>query len=117
MESYLPSKDERLWAMIAHLSALSGFIIPFGNALGPLIIWLIKREEMPFVNQQGKEALNFGISVTIYAAISYILVFILVGVVALIALFIFWLVVVIIAAVRTNEGKAYRYPLCIRLVK
>jgi len=117
MESYLPSKDERFWAMIAHLSALSGFIIPFGNFLGPLIIWLIKREELPFVNQQGKEALNFGISVTIYAAISYILVFIIVGVVALIALFIFWLVVVIIAAIRTNEGKAYRYPLCLRLVK
>ncbi|HZG15642.1 MAG TPA: DUF4870 domain-containing protein [Candidatus Bathyarchaeia archaeon] len=117
MESYLPSKDERFWAMIAHLSAFSGFIIPFGNILGPLIIWLVKREELPFVNQQGKEALNFGISVTIYAAISYILVFIIVGVVALIALFIFWLVVVIIAAIRTNEGKAYRYPLCLRLVK
>lgn len=117
MDTYLPSKDERTWAMVAHLSAFSGFIIPFGNILGPLIIWLIKREEMPFVNQQGKEALNFGISVTIYAAISYILVFILVGIFALIALFVFWLAVVIMASIRANEGKAYRYPLCIRLVK
>jgi uncharacterized Tic20 family protein len=114
---YLPSKDERTWGMIAHLSAFSGFIIPFGNILGPLIVWLIKREEMPFVNEQGKEALNFGISMTIYAAISYILVFILVGILLLIGLGIFWIVVVIMASIRANEGKSYRYPLSIRFIK
>lgn len=117
MDLYLPGKEERTWGMIAHLSALSGFVIPFGNILGPLIIWLIKREEMPFVNQQGKEALNFGISMTIYAAISYILVFVLVGILLLIGLGLFWIVVVIIAAVRANEGKPYRYPLNIRFIK
>jgi len=117
MDHYLPSKEERTWGMITHLSALSGFIIPFGNILGPLILWLIKREEMPFVNQQGKEALNFGISMTIYAAISYILVFVLVGVLLLIGLGLFWIVVVIMAAVRANEGKPYRYPLNIRFIK
>jgi uncharacterized Tic20 family protein len=117
MDHYVPNKQERLWATIAHLSAFAGFIIPLGNVLGPLIIWLIKREEGPFVDQQGKEALNFGISVTLYAAISYILVFVLIGVLLLIGLGIFWIVVLILAAVRANEGKAYRYPLSIRFIK
>jgi uncharacterized Tic20 family protein len=113
----MPTKEERTWGMIAHLSALSGLIVPIGNILGPLIIWLIKREEMPFVNQQGKEALNFGISVTIYAVISWLLIFVLIGFLLMIALGIFWVVVVIIAAVRANEGKSYRYPLNIRFIK
>lgn len=117
MEQSVPSKQEKMWAMIAHLSAFVGFIIPLGNVLGPLIIWLIKSEEGPFVEQQGKEALNFGISVTLYALISYILVFVLIGFLLLLGLVIFWVVVVIIASIRTNEGRGYRYPLTIRFIK
>ncbi len=117
MDHFVPSKKERQWATIAHLSAFFGFVIPLGNVLGPLVVWLIKREEGPFVDQQGKEALNLGISVTLYAAISYILVFILIGALLLIGLFIFWVIVVILAAVRANEGKGYRYPLVIRFIK
>jgi uncharacterized Tic20 family protein len=113
----MPTKDERTWGMIAHLSALSGFIIPIGNILGPLVIWLIKREEMPFVNEQGKEALNFGISVTIYAVISWLLMFVLIGFLLFVVVGIFWVVVVIIAAIRASEGKSYRYPLNIRFIK
>ena len=60
-----PTKDERTWAMLCHFSAFSGLIFPFGNFLAPLIIWLIKKEEMPFVEDQGKEVLNFQISMTI----------------------------------------------------
>lgn len=117
MDSYLPSKQERTWAMIAHLSMLCGFIIPLGNVIGPLIVWLIKKEEGPFVDQHGKEALNFNISMTIYSAISYLLVFVLVGFVLLAALFVFFVVVLIMAAIKANEGKAYRYPLTIRFIK
>ncbi|MFY0544460.1 DUF4870 domain-containing protein [Brevibacillus sp. H7] len=117
MDHYVPGKEERLWATIAHLSAFCGFIFPLGNVLGPLIVWLIKREEGPFVDHQGKEALNFGISVALYAVISYILVFVLIGVLMLIALGIFWIVVLILAAVRTNDGRPYRYPLSIRFIK
>jgi uncharacterized Tic20 family protein len=112
-----PAKQERTWAMIAHLAAFAGFLIPLGNVLGPLVVWLIKREEGPFVDQQGKEALNFGISITLYAAIGYLLIFVLIGVLVLSALFVFWVVAVILAAVRANDGRSFRYPLTFRWIK
>ncbi|GEB31114.1 putative Tic20 family protein [Brevibacillus sp. 1238] len=115
--NHLSGKDERMWAMIVHLSALAGFLIPFGNVLGPLVIWLVKREEGEFFQEHGKEALNFGISITIYAAISGLLLIVFIGAILLTALFIFWIVFVVIAAVRANEGKSYRYPLTLRFVK
>jgi hypothetical protein len=105
-----------MWAMLAHLSALSGFIIPFGSILGPLIIWLIKRDEMSFVNDQAKEALNFNISMTIYAMVSGVLIFVVIGIVLLPVVLVTWLVLAILAAVKANEGVAYRYPLTLRLV-
>jgi len=109
--------ESRMWAMVAHISALSGFVIPFGNILGPLIVWLLKKNEMAFVADQGKEALNFNISMTIYAVIAGLLIFILIGFALLLILGIVWLVFVIMAAVKANEGIAYRYPLTLRLVK
>lgn len=102
--------------MLAHISALSGFIIPFGSILGPLIIWLIKRDEMSFVNDQAKEALNFNISMTIYAIVAGVLIFVAIGIVLLPVVLISWLVLTIMAAVKANEGVAYRYPLTLRLV-
>ena len=102
--------------MLAHISALSGFIIPFGSILGPLIIWLIKRDEMSFVNDQAKEALNFNISMTIYAIVAGVLIFVAIGIVLLPVVLIAWLVLTIMAAVKANEGVAYRYPLTLRLV-
>jgi uncharacterized Tic20 family protein len=117
MESYLPSKQEKTWAMIAHLSMLCGFIIPLGNVIGPLIVWLIKKEEGPFVDQHGKEALNFNISMTIYSAISYLLVFVLIGFVLLAVLFVFFVIALITAAIKANDGKPYRYPFTIRFIK
>ncbi|MED1918227.1 DUF4870 domain-containing protein [Bacillus thuringiensis] len=114
---FLNGKEERMWAMIVHLSAFLCFIVPFGNVLGPLIVWLIKREEGAFFYQHGKEALNFSISVTIYAAISSLLIIIFIGALLLGALFIFWAIFVIIAAVKANEGKEFRYPLTLRFIK
>lgn len=108
--------ESRMWAMLAHLSAFSGFVIPFGNIIGPLVIWLVKRDEMSFVNDQAKEALNFNISMTIYMVVSGVLAFVLIGIPLLIVLGIAWLVLVILAAVKANEGMAYRYPLTLRLV-
>ncbi len=109
--------ESRMWAMLAHLSALSGFVIPFGNIIGPLVIWLVKRDEMSFVNDQAKEALNFNISMTIYMMVAGVLIFVLIGIPLMIVLGIAWLVLVILAAVKANEGTAYRYPLTLRLVK
>ena len=112
-----PSKDERTWAMLSHFSALCMFIFPFGNILAPLIIWLIKKEEMSFVEDQAKEVLNFQISMTIYLIGSLILIIILIGIPVLIGLVIFNVIITIIAGIQANDGKCYRYPLNLRLIK
>lgn len=113
----LPVPEERQWAMFAHLSALIGLVIPLGSILGPLVIWLIKKDTMPLVNDQGKEALNFNITVAIAALIGWILMFVLIGFLVLAAVFIAWLVLVIIATIKANEGVTYRYPFTLRLIK
>ncbi|MCL4692826.1 MAG: DUF4870 domain-containing protein [Candidatus Hydrogenedentes bacterium] len=107
----------RTWAMATHLSTLCAYVgVPFGNIIAPLIIWMIKKDEFPFVDDQGKEALNFQISLTIYGIISAILCFILIGFVLLLALFIMHLVFAILAAVAANQGEYYRYPLTMRFI-
>ena len=112
-----PSKDERTWAMLCHFSAFTGLIFPFGNFLAPLIIWLIKKEELPLVEDQGREVLNFQISMTIYFLISGILCIILIGIPIVIGLIIFCFIITIIAAISANDGKSYRYPINLRLIK
>lgn len=110
--------DAKMWGMFCHLAALAGFTgIPFANVLGPLIVWLIKKDEMAFVDDQGKESLNFQISMAIYGLICLPLFCVVIGPFLLAAVFIFDLVMVIIASIESNKGKAYRYPLCLRLVK
>ncbi|MFP6872938.1 MAG: DUF4870 domain-containing protein [Verrucomicrobiales bacterium] len=113
----LPNKEERTWAMLCHFSVLSMFVFPFGNILAPLIIWLIKKEEMPFVENQAKEVLNFQISITIYLIVAALLIIILVGIPLLIGIGIFNIVITIIAAIKANEGKNYRYPINLRIIK
>lgn len=107
--------EARQWAMIAHLSALVGFIIPFGNIIGPLVVWQIKKD-MPFVEEQGKEALNFQITVSLAAIVCFILMFILIGALLLPILGIAAIVFTIIAAIKANGGEHYEYPLTLRLV-
>lgn len=111
-----PSAEERQWAMFTHLSALFGLVVPFGSVIGPLVMWLIKKDTMPFVNDQGKEALNFNITMAIAAIVCWILVFILIGFLLLPILVIFWLVFVVIATIKANEGTTYRYPFALRLI-
>jgi len=122
---YAVSKDERTWGMLSHLSALVGyFVVPFGNIIAPLIIWLVKKDQSQFVADQAKEALNFQISLFLYAIVGtivgLILTLVLVGFFLLFALwgalYIGGIVLTIVAAIRANEGQAYRYPLTIRLV-
>ena len=103
--------------MLSHFSAFVGFIFPFGNILAPLIIWLIKKEEMAFVGDQAKEVLNFQISMTIYFISSVILIFLLVGIPLVIGLGIFDFIITIIAAINANDGNLYRYPINLRLIK
>jgi len=104
--------------MLCHLSALVAYIgVPLGHVIGPLVVWLIKKDQYSLVDDQGKEALNFQISVTIYGIAAGLLIFLLIGFVLLPAVIIFDLVMTIVGAVKANQGIAYRYPLCIRFVK
>ena len=112
------SKDHQNWAMICHLSALAGFLIPFGNILGPLVVWLIKRGEMPLVESNGKEAINFQITVSIAMLICIPLVFVLIGIPLMFAVGLGALILTIMAAVKVSNGEFdYKHPLTIRLLK
>ena len=124
-----PSAEQRQWAMFAHLSALVGAILTgafgggWGCFIGPLVIWLMKKDTMPFVDDQGKEALNFNITVAIAAVALLLLSLVTFGIGLIIAvplwvvIGIAWLVFTIIAAIKANEGVRYRYPFTLRLVK
>jgi uncharacterized Tic20 family protein len=110
-------KDDRQWAMFAHLSAiLTTYTLGMGF-LGPLIIWLVKKDQSRYVDYHGKEALNFQLTVLIFELISIALVCVVVGIFLLIALGAFSLVMSIIAGLNANSGQRYRYPLTIRFVK
>jgi len=124
-----PSAEEKQWALFAHLSILLGGLLTygwaasFGSFIGPLIIWLVKKDTMPFVADQAREALNFGITLTIICVVLLMMTIMSLGIGALVTVPIFMfigiaaLVLVIIAAVKANDGVAYRYPFAIRLVK
>jgi uncharacterized Tic20 family protein len=97
------SKEAKQWAMFCHLAALVAYIgIPFGHVLGPLIIWLIKKDDYEYVRSQGREALNFQISMTIYCAVGALLICIGIGVFVLIGLGLVDLVFIIIAAIAAS---------------
>ncbi len=107
--------DEKTYGMLTHLSALLFFVLPsFGNVIGPLVVWLLKKDQSDWIDRQGKEALNFQISITIYSIIAGILVVALIGLLLLPLLFIFWLIFVIIASVKVSNGEEFQYPLAIR---
>ncbi len=116
--SATPTQDERTWGMIAHLSAFAVFVFPVGgNIIAPLIIWLTRRDTSPFVDAEAKEALNFNISVSLGWIVCGLLTFVLIGIPLGIVLFLGWLVMTIVAAIKASEGLGYRYPLSLRLVK
>ncbi len=109
----LPTADERTWALLAHLSFLAGGVVGL-PPLGPLVVWLLKKDESPFVGDQAKEALNFQLAVLIVSVICAVTIIllplaILIGIGAL--------VFGIIAALEANKGVLYRYPYTIRLIK
>jgi len=112
-----PPADARQWGLFAHLSSLVGLVIPFGSILGPLIVWQIKKAEMPFVDDQGKEALNFNITVALAFIVSAILTVIVIGLLMMLVVGIAWLVFTIIAGIKAGNGEYYRYPFTLRLVK
>ena len=114
----MPSKQATNWGMLCHLSALLGLVlISFDHILGPLVVWLLKRNDDPFIDEQGKESLNFQISITIYVIIAAILCVILIGFVLLGILIIADVILIVVASVKASNGEGYRYPFTIRLIK
>lgn len=110
--------------MLCHLSALAGYIIPFGNILGPLLVWQVKKNEFPSVNEHGKAALNFQLTVLIAlvagGAAAFLLSFVCIGfllIPVVIAIALCGLIFAIIAGIKANNGEAYRYPWSLTLIK
>ena len=109
--------EARKWAALCHIVALSGLIgNGVGFVLGPLVVWLIKKDEYPFVEEQGKEAINFQITMIIAAIVSGILTFVVIGFYLLVAVGIVMIAFPIVAAVKASNGEAYRYPFTIRFI-
>jgi len=111
------NQDECNLAMLCHPIALVGLVIPLGNLLGPLIVWLLKRDQSHFVDMHGKEALNFNISMALAFLVSSILTAIFIGFVLMFVVGIFWFVLALVAASRASAGASYTYPLTLRLVQ
>jgi uncharacterized Tic20 family protein len=111
------SSEVRTWSVLCHASALLGlFFHFFGHLLGPLVVWLIKRDASPEIDANGKESLNFQLSMLIYDIVAGILCLLLIGIPILIALWVLNTVFVIIASVKTSNGEFYRYPFTIRFL-
>ena len=92
------------------------YVTVIGGFIAPLVIWLMKREQMPFVADQGRETLNFQITIMLALIVAGCLMLVLIGFVLLPAVLLFHFVLTIVAAVKTSEGIVYRYPLCWRVI-
>ncbi|GJM08461.1 MAG: hypothetical protein DHS20C11_07370 [Lysobacteraceae bacterium] len=113
----MPDSEAKNWAVVCHLSALSGCIIPFGNLIAPLVIWLLQKDRHPLIDANGKEAVNFQISVTIYLMVAVALMLIVIGFFLAPLIGLVALIFIIVAAVKTSNGETFRYPLSIRLIQ
>ncbi len=115
------SGDTRMWTVLCHASALVGFFVPaVGHIFGPLIVWLLKRGDSAAIDAHGKESVNFQLSLFIYSAVIVGLCFVIIGIFLLPLLFVFHIanvVLVIIASVQASDGRLYRYPFTLRLLK
>jgi uncharacterized protein len=110
--------QSRIWGMLCHLTALLGLIgIPFGNIFGPLLVWLYKRKAYAFVDVQGKEALNFQLTMTILVLCAALMIYMKIGMILIFVLATINVVLVIIASVQAYKGQSYHYPFQIRFFK
>ncbi|MFQ6372056.1 DUF4870 domain-containing protein [Shewanella sp. YIC-542] len=113
---YELTKNERDMGMLVHLASFAGYLVPFGNILGPLIVWLMKREDSLFVDACGRNTLNFQISMMIYYIIGFILAWFIIGFFILGLLVLLNVIFSVIGAVKASEGKVYKYPLAIGFI-
>ena len=119
-DNLLPTPDAqaRQWAMLCHYAAFFWVLAPLiGNVIGPLVVWQLKKDLHPFVDEQGKEALNFQITYSVAMMVCGLLAWVLIGFPLMLLVGLAALVLTIIAGIKANEGQNYRYPFSWRLVK
>jgi len=119
--SHIITDSDRTVASFAHLSAFTGFLVPFGNLIAPTVIYFMKREESEFIAEHAREAINFQISMLIAFLAAWVLLFTIIGIpfalVFMLAIPIINIVCIIIAAIKASDGERYEYPLTLRLLK
>jgi uncharacterized Tic20 family protein len=111
------STSKTTWFLICHLSALSGFLVPFGHILGPLLVWQIKKNEIPEIERHGKDALNFQITMSLAGLIAGFLVIILIGIILVPVVLIAWLIFTILVGIKAGNNEPYKYPFAIQFLK
>lgn len=114
---YLQTPDQKQMGMFLHLSQLLNFLIPFGGIIAPIVLWQMKKDEMPALDAHGKMVTNWLISAMIYGIVSAVLSIILVGFLLLLALGIMTVVFPIIGGIKANNGELWEYPLTIKFLK
>jgi uncharacterized Tic20 family protein len=118
MEDYgVLSEKERNWSMICHLSAFASYFFPFGGIIGPLICWLSKRDESVWINLNGRNSLNFNLSILLYIVLAIPLCFIIIGIPIIMALATLKIICIIIASIKASKGQLFRYPLTIPFIQ
>ncbi len=116
-ENRVLTESERNWAMFCHLSALAGFFFPFGGIIGPLVCWLSKRDESVWVYTNGRDSLNFQLSMLLYIVLAIPLIFIIIGIPIVAFLGTLKVICIIIASVRASKGESFKYPLVIPFIQ
>ena len=116
-EGKVNQQDSYNKAMWIHLSGFSGYLVPFGNVIAPAILWVLWKEEDAFIDDQGREAVNFQLSILVYFMISILLFIIFIGIILMIGVGVFHVAMTVIAAIRSSQGISFRYPIIIRFIK
>ena len=112
-----PAIWERNWAVFCHLGGFAGLVVPgVGQVLGPLVLWLVRRDQSAYVDHHGREAVNFQISMTLYALVAAALIWVLIGLVLIFVVLGVQFVFMVLASVAASQGEFYRYPLTLRLI-
>lgn len=110
------TSDERTWGILVHATAFVGFVFPFGNILAPLIVWVIKKEDSQFVDENGRQAVNFQITWTIFLVIAAASILVLIGLVLLPIVGLAWLILVVLATINASNEEVYEYPLTFEFI-
>ena len=111
------SQDEKNWGMFCHVAVFAGCIVPLGNIIGPLVIWLMKKDQYGFVDYNARQAMNFQITILIAMLLSALLAFVLIGILMLIGIGIFALIMTIRAIIQSGRGNYYTYPCSIKIIR